>query len=928
MEDFVSKENKFSSLEGNLTKEQLDEYHQMRSSTAGLVESSDNTSHDDIDVDVSALESLASVATFVQEKEQVIEVQVERDQVVDGSSTQTLFHAVDPSTSMMTTIDVNSELTIKYLKGEVEFVEFMKQMFYADKEAEPEEGGPDLPAEADNLHVDQPADDTIEMEEEPSASTSQEPDSPKKRKKRTRKLHSRLPKDLQGLMGEANLMFARGKRDEAIKMCMEVIRLAPNAPEPFQTLGMLYEELDDTDKAMQFHLIGAHLAPSDSDQWCKLAEMAIELGKLKDACQYYTKAIRYDHDNTNLIFQRSQLYQEVGDMHLAIDGFHNVLRLLPQTEGERYLQLARDLTKKLHGLKKIPEAIQTMEKTFEKHQDKVTSEDVNLLVELYMSQQNYKRPMALLVESCGAVLTTADGRALDGTAAKELVANDEERGKLKSVEISEQIPIDLRVKLVLCLIHLMMLKVVPALLAPLFDESPNDMGDLYLDVAEAFMEKSVYKQAKPILATLVHSDSYNLAAVWFIYGECLNALGEQGNAAEAFKHVVELAPQHFGARVSLSAIQQQLGKPEEALRALTQETGKIAEEITGQDMRLLLHKTLLLHSQGKLEEFLDLSKKMLFSHFKDILQPGHLSVILNFRTRKHRKFALKQMLGSGTHSRLQGAPCFDGNSALPLDDVWELYLKVCNTLVNVKRYDEFEDLAIIALTVPQFNDDASKAKESEFICLMAFILNNNGNYAYNFIKEFCLKEVENHRAWNLFSQTVTIAEHQRHNKFLIRLMLKHPNNIAIGLLNAHQSLVGGNYKYALTDFISAYRQMPRDPLISLSIGVTFIQLASIKFAMKRHLLLTQACVFLNKYMELRGECQESFYNMGRAFHQLGLYHVAIHYYDKVLTLPCPVEDERGLFDLKRDAAFNLCQIYKNSKSDEMVHYLMQEYLVV
>ena len=36
---------------------------------------------------------------------------------------------------------------------------------------------------------------------------------------------SKLPKDLQGLMGEANLKFARGEATEAIKMCMEIIRL-------------------------------------------------------------------------------------------------------------------------------------------------------------------------------------------------------------------------------------------------------------------------------------------------------------------------------------------------------------------------------------------------------------------------------------------------------------------------------------------------------------------------------------------------------------------------------------------------------------------------------------------------------------------------------------------------------------------------------
>ena len=47
---------------------------------------------------------------------------------------------------------------------------------------------------------------------------------------------------------------------------------------------------------------------------------------------------------------------------------------------------------------------------------------------------------------------------------------------------------------------------------PLLSEQPNDVGDLYLDVAEAFMEVGDYKQAKPILASLVHSENYNLVS--------------------------------------------------------------------------------------------------------------------------------------------------------------------------------------------------------------------------------------------------------------------------------------------------------------------------------------------------------------------------------------------------------------------------------
>ena len=75
---------------------------------------------------------------------------------------------------------------------------------------------------------------------------------------------NKLDPALQGLMGEANLRFVRGEVDTAIRMCMEVIRQEPGVPEPFQTLSALYEESGEHDRALQFALIAAHLAPQAS----------------------------------------------------------------------------------------------------------------------------------------------------------------------------------------------------------------------------------------------------------------------------------------------------------------------------------------------------------------------------------------------------------------------------------------------------------------------------------------------------------------------------------------------------------------------------------------------------------------------------------------------------------------------------------------
>lgn len=56
--------------------------------------------------------------------------------------------------------------------------------------------------------------------------------------------------------------------------------------------------------------------------------------------------------------------------------------------------------------------------------------------------------------------------------------------------------------------------------------------------------------------------------LYFTILECLKALGYMERAAESYSKVVDLAPLHLDARISLSILQQQLGRPEKALEAL------------------------------------------------------------------------------------------------------------------------------------------------------------------------------------------------------------------------------------------------------------------------------------------------------------------------------------------------------------------------
>ncbi|XP_014674823.1 PREDICTED: general transcription factor 3C polypeptide 3-like isoform X2 [Priapulus caudatus] len=803
-------------------------------------------------------------------------------------------------------VDSQSEeqqITEKYLKGEISFTEFMD---LSEQLHEPTEQS-DVDGKMHAGTIKQPGfEQVIQVE------LMLDKEHRKMRRKGPAGRRSKLPRDLQGLMGEANLCFARGEHEEAIKMCMEIIRLVPTAPEPFQTLGMLYEEMGDVERSLQFSLIAAHLSPIDVEEWVKLAEMSLEQGNIKQAVTCYSKAIKGEPQNPGLLWERCKCYEALHEQKRALEGYLVILNLLEPSDGDKFMHLSKDIARIQHESGDVLLAIATMEAAFQAHPLSITSEDINLALELYISQKQFHSSLDLICRHCGVKILYK--------------VHDEKAPATDRYNIPDALPIDLRIKLVVCLIHLSY-NIAQMIVQPLFQESPEDMGDLCLDVAEAYMEVGSYQDALPILSTLVNSHSYNLAAVWLRYGECLNALGQMQNAVQAYRQVVDLAPSHMSARMTLSSLQQQLGRHDEALLALTHVEHDASGEAVAPDLALLLQRCNLLYSQAKWQEFVRCSKHALSSQFKDVVRPSYLGVIIKNRSLRHRKEALRY-LGCNMESTSEGL--FTNEKSASPDDMWDLYCRVCHKMHELGKHAELETFTIAALTSSQFMNDPDKAKEAEFMCLMACYMNKNFEFAYNIIKEICVKEMKNNSAWNLLCQIITWSDDIRHNRFCMRLLMKQPDHLPLEMLNGHNSVVAGSYKHSLGEYVAAFRQAPKDPLISLCIGLTFFHLASQKFSSKRHSLVVQGCSFLNQYVELRGECQETFYNLGRAMHQLGLLYAAVYYYKRALAVgPAIKEDHhQELFDLKRETAFNLSLIYQHSGNNDLARMVLNEHCIV
>lgn len=89
--------------------------------------------------------------------------------------------------------------------------------------------------------------------------------------------------------------------------------------------------------------------------------------------------------------------------------------------------------------------------------------------------------------------------------------------------------------------------------------------------------------------------------------------------------------------------------------------------------------------------------------------------------------------------------------------------------------------------------------------------------------------------------------------------------------------------------------------------------------------------FILSYSNTRSKeaTQEIEYNLGRLYHQYGLIHIAKIHYEKVLQYTDKnIEKYPHILDLKREAAFNLHLIYKDSRNYAAARNLLMKYIVV
>jgi general transcription factor 3C polypeptide 3 (transcription factor C subunit 4) len=133
----------------------------------------------------------------------------------------------------------------------------------------------------------------------------------------------------------------------------------------------------------------------------------------------------------------------------------------------------------------------------------------------------------------------------------------------------------------------------------------------------------------------------------------------------------------------------------------------------------------------------------------------------------------------------------------------------------------------------------------------------------------------------------------------------------------------------------------KDRLLDLCIGVAYLSRAMQRQANNRHKMILQGMTFLTEYYRAEYSFAETLsraeaverrvvaeYNMGRAFHQLGLTSYAVHYYEKVIELEGRMDERRERTGLLFEAVHNLSLIYCSSGNYAAAKEITERYLVL
>ncbi|CAG7649978.1 unnamed protein product [Allacma fusca] len=518
---------------------------------------------------------------------------------------------------------------------------------------------------------------------------------------------------VQGMMGEAHLRYVRGELKSAIGICQEIIKEQPTITDPYALLSLIYWDLNENDRALRFGMIGAFLDPKHCKEWPRLAEWSLGQGNVQQAISCYTHSLSVNPGVPELYYRRCELMKLANDTAGAIKGYHRLIHALPK-DGKACVQAYRKIAQLHYAEKDKEKAYQVLCLAFRDYSEYITNIEVNLILELMKSFKKYVEAIQLLQKHTKVEfkppLEKSDFATRPGLS-KALF-------KRTSVATPPQFPAELTVKLITSLIHLEAYDLAKSLVPQVLAKPIDKFGDLYLEVAEAYMAKGRWASSVELTSLIVKSPNMKEASLCFLrHAETLYSLGKLEESANAYETVIKLVPNHNVAKLNYALILQKLGRSEDALQTLDQD-----EEEKTIDHHLIAEKCKIYIRQKRPHELLKTTLFLLSRHCHTFRsKEDTLGVSTTTHSDKRYDSVQVNRVKRDEHP-YDKRPTFLEKTDIT-DAEWQIYLHACQVCLDMERYDLLERFTYTAWSSENFGQNPKMEKACGYHAYLASILN-------------------------------------------------------------------------------------------------------------------------------------------------------------------------------------------------------------
>lgn len=507
----------------------------------------------------------------------------------------------------------------------------------------------------------------------------------------------------------------------------------------------------------------------------------------------------------------------------------------------------------------------------------------------------------------------------------------------------------------------------------------------YPALAEAFIAVGCFERAQKLLTRLLSVNETN-AHYYYLSGLCLQHRAPEpalSEAIDAFERAILIDRNHYDAVQELSQICNQIGNPERALwnfsmkmeeeeeaeedgrgTTTTPITTKISSTITTTtvDMKLWLSRCSLLYTCKRWAEYVA-AVRILFSgdmyffdrysaDLRQIIHPNMgVASMVRISRRLRKRFAKRQKTVGGAGTRAIPGVILTGGRLSPA-----AFLEHFRKVLFVTLHYLKDPGAAIRWAFSAWLSVHLEEHYLSFIVLLFRTCIDAKSKAFTYeLGRYLLKEYPNSgQLWYAFSVAMAdIYEDFRHKRYCMRMWNAHPENLNVLNMNGHIALLNGRYRDALAIFLlvnSKIKAKMEERKKSLNTGESspengdqpqhqhlfrydtfYIGLCYLHMLMQNHTLdkcslFAQMLTFFDDYVQKVGKCQETLYNVGRVYHQLGFLRHAAEMYTSALETPLKIYDRR--FDLAPEVAFNLAQIYRKGGDHQRANRLIAQYCTI